>query len=618
MPVMLRGTTGTAYPNNRAGTLAGYYALNVLLLAVIGHGYLANIPAGTSALGWGITLLAYIANFAFLALLPMLLTLPALLTRRSGIILTIAVFWYGLANVFVYADSIIFQLWRIHFNGMIVNLLTTPGAGDTVTAGKGTVITTLLIIAGIFLAEFGLLYRAAPKLRVWVAPRLTSHKSVALFCVGAFSLMFLDKAVYDIGDLRDDVEVIRLRQILPLYQTVTIHRLAARVFGLKTSPHRRLKMGVPSAEMNYPIAPLTFAAQAPRPNVVIIAIEGARADMLTPAIMPNLSHWGEQHLVFDNHFSSGNATRYGIFRIVLRHLRLLLAASGRRTPGSRPDQRALKQRGYNFRILGCTDLNYPEFRSTCFIDVPNAITDKWPGERVNRDRLMTDAFVQFIDQQSTPFLAFMFYDASHQPYRYPSAHAVFDAGQTTDELNYVKIVSNPAGIPFVFNRYKNSLHYIDEQIGRALQSLADHQLLDNTLVFIAGDHGEEFFELGLFGHDSTFDHYQTHTLMVAHVPGQSPRHVQTLTSHMDVPATILTYAGRPENPLSDYPQGRPLLAAEDPPYLYLASWEIGAIMNRSNTTVFGLAAYNADTTVYDNTTYKPLPNQRDSRQAAAD
>jgi len=128
-----------------------------------------------------------------------------------------------------------------------------------------------------------------------------------------------------------------------------------------------------------------------------------------------------------------------------------------------------------------------------------------------------------------------------------------------------------------------------------------------------GDHGEEFREFGLFGHDSAFHKYQTQTLMVAHIPGQSPREINRLTSHIDVPATILTYMGV-ENPLSDYTLGHSLLDEHEPPFLFIANWSNAALVDRQTIITFGLEAYSTDTTILD-TNNVPLPNQRDALAA---
>jgi membrane-anchored protein YejM (alkaline phosphatase superfamily) len=78
--------------------------------------------------------------------------------------------------------------------------------------------------------------------------------------------------------------------------------------------------------------------------------------------------------------------------------------------------------------------------------------------------------------------------------------------------------------------------------------------MDNTLIFIAGDHGEEFGEYGFFGHDSMYDPDQIRTIIVVHIPGQPPQKIQRVASHLDFVPTILSYMGV-ENPLNVYAQG---------------------------------------------------------------
>ena len=587
--------------------LVSIYAFNVVLLAVIGRSYLASLPDGTSVLGWAQTILAFIAIFAMLALVPGILLLPTLFVRRRWLTLTLAPLLFGLLNVFIYADSIIYVLWRFHFNGMIWNLLTTSGAGDTVTAGKGTVAYTVAVIVVIFAEQFGLAWVVLPRLRARkFALRWRCKRALIMSCSAVVLLIALDKVLYDVGDLRDDSEVVRLRSLLPLYQTVTIKRFASRVLGMNVSPKPQLRMKT-GGSLNYPKSPIRFRPDSARPNIVIIAIEGARFDMLTPAVMPLLTRWGETNLVFDDHYSSGNTTRYGIFGLLygICGSYWQAALAGHEGPVL---IHTLKQIGYHFRILSCTDLNFPEFRGTAFIEVPEAITDQWQGPRVDRDRLMTDQFIQFVDEKPAPFFAFMFYDASHQPYHFPAEHAVFVTGTLTDEINYIKIAHKGGDWRLVENRYRNSLHYVDAQIDRVLRTLEERNLMDHTLVFIVGDHGEAFGELGLFGHDSAFDRYQTKTLCVAHIPGEAPRHLRRMTSHEDVPATILTYLGA-ENPLADFTQGLPLTTNKTRPFVFIATWCAGAMVDTNTITTFGLEAYNADTTVLD-TNDAPLPNQR--------
>ena len=599
---------------NGLEALLYFYIFNVLQLLVIGHGYLAHVPGGTSASGWLATLLAFVANFALLALVPALLSLVALLSRRLWVMLTAAVILFGLLNVFIYADSVIYQLWRFHFNSFVWNLITTPGSGDATIAGKSTVLYTVGNVALIFATEIVFAAFVLPWIRRRpLVARLRGRKAFVIACCTALTLIFLNIAVYDIADLRDNVEILRVKQLFPLYQAVTMKRFAIKVLGMKFSPGTRLKLPASQGSFNYPKAPLRFRAGGARPNILIIPIEGARFDMLTSDVMPFLSHWSESNLVFRENFSTGNTTRYGIFGLLYG----LYGTYWQRALAEHTGPtlfKSLKGLGYKFRILCSANMNYPELHSTCFVDVLEDTTDRWQCERVERDPHLTDAFINFLDhKEDGPFLGFVFYDASHQPYSYPPEHAVFPTGNVSEDINYIKLARGEGDMALIKNRYKNSLHYVDAQIQRLVQALEQRGLLDNTLVFVMGDHGEEFREFGLFGHDSAFHRYQTQTIMVAHVPGESPRAINRFTSHIDVPATVLTYMGV-ENPLSDYTQGHSLLDEHEPPFLFIANWSNAALIDRQTIITFGLEAYNTDTTILG-TNNVPLPNQREALAA---
>jgi hypothetical protein len=45
--------------------------------------------------------------------------------------------------------------------------------------------------------------------------------------------------------------------------------------------------------------------------------------------------------------------------------------------------------------------------------------------------------------------------------------------------------------PF-FNLYKNSAYYVDSLVGRIIDDLKRNGRLNNTMVIITGDHGQEF------------------------------------------------------------------------------------------------------------------------------
>src|SRR5689334_10072966 len=88
-------------------TLAWLYLLNVGLLLIVGHSYLRAVPAGTSGPGWLLTMLAFVANFALLAVAPGLLMALTILPGWRWLTALVGVLGYTLLNVFIYADTVI-------------------------------------------------------------------------------------------------------------------------------------------------------------------------------------------------------------------------------------------------------------------------------------------------------------------------------------------------------------------------------------------------------------------------------------------------------------------------------------------------------------------------------
>jgi len=133
--------------------------------------------------------------------------------------------------------------------------------------------------------------------------------------------------------------------------------------------------------------------------------------------------------------------------------------------------------------------------------------------------------------------------------------------------------------------YLNSLHYIDRQIGRIVKVLQDRGEYGRTVIVVAGDHGEEFGELGHFGHCSSFNRFQTQTFGVLHLPGEAARAVNHVTSHVDFVPSVLTWMGI-TNALGDYTTGEPIEGKETRNWALLAGWQDTALFNKDSITIF--------------------------------
>jgi arylsulfatase A-like enzyme len=95
--------------------------------------------------------------------------------------------------------------------------------------------------------------------------------------------------------------------------------------------------------------------------------------------------------------------------------------------------------------------------------------------------------------------------------------------------------------------YDSSIRYVDHELGRLLDALEESGKLDNTVVIVTSDHGEDFGEHGVdvFGHARSI--YATSVLvpLVLVYPPRVPAgvRVRDAVSIRDIPATVMDVLG---------------------------------------------------------------------------
>ena len=71
--------------------------------------------------------------------------------------------------------------------------------------------------------------------------------------------------------------------------------------------------------------------------------------------------------------------------------------------------------------------------------------------------------------------------------------------------------------------YDGEITYHDDQLARLHQALEEQGLLNDTLLIVASDHGEEFFEHGSVGHGHSVYEELLHVPLLFRLPGAEPR-----------------------------------------------------------------------------------------------
>lgn len=560
-----------------------FVAGNAALAAAIALGNvpLRDNPGGSAGMAYlAIALPGHLLAFGALAgLLPLLLGLWPRTARTLSIS---AVLLQGLWLCLLLVDAKVFTLYRFHLNAMVVNMVFGGALQDQVALSWKTWLQVALLVAAVFAAE-GLLAWACWKL-LPAAPRrrrvLQAWAAVALLMAGGQ----VATAYYD---ARGDRDVIAQWNYLPWAQPIT-----AKSFMRRLGVVSQQQAGLPDprhAQLQYPLHPLR--CQNPhRPNVLMVVLESLRQDVLTPQLMPNTSALAQDARVFDQHFSTGNATRYGLFG-------LLYGLPGGYWPSMLDEQRGsqlfqvLGQQGYDLHLYGSAPLYSPEFDRTAFADVRDQLHQGPSALKSDgRDRAIISALQQDIRASQAaqrPWFGFVFLDSTHAPYHMPDGYPPVATPMAAD-IDFLKFGPEHDPTPEL-NRYRTAVHYADSLIGSLLDDLRAQGLAEDTIVLVTGDHAEEFNDLKLnyWGHNGNFSDYQLQVPFVLHWPGKAAGHDARTSSHEDWVPTLMRHALGCENALSDYSTGQDLLAEpQGPRALVVESWSQRAIRHGDAIYVF--------------------------------
>jgi len=161
------------------------------------------------------------------------------------------------------------------------------------------------------------------------------------------------------------------------------------------------------------------------------------------------------------------------------------------------------------------------------------------------DQDLTLAAIEFVKQnRNKKFLLYAHYMDVHQ-YAYDDAAAALGFGASLSDS------------------YDASIHWVDRNIDALLRELDDLDLLENTLVVVASDHGEAFREHGREGHATNLYREVTEVPLILMLPFRldEPLVVEPVVRNVDVWPTILDLAGLPPLPQTDGVSLVPLMEA---------------------------------------------------------
>lgn len=555
-----------------------FILINALIAMIIALRYFSFLPElPTDSLSWSFLITSTITQLSLLTFIIGILAIPFLfLPKMTCNIVQAMIAAIGLSTLFI--DTSVFSLYRFHINAVVLELVLSGEVVDFPLVVWAMVISGILVL---FALQLGLIH--------WLGkgPVLMRLKLGRKFSYLIFISLISANALHIWASAYAYQPILSIVRYLPLYYPATANRFMEKHGWLdKEAFNQRKSMIIPlKSDLNYPRKPLTTIAVEKPLNIMIIAIDAWRFDTFTQENTPNLWNMAQTHsaAIFNNNISTGNATRAGIFGLFYgipsTYWQSFLA--NRRSPVLMD---RLQQLNYELGIFASAQLTSPEFNQTVFVNVPN-LRIKSTGERViERDQSLTNDWLTWDKNRdhSKPAFSFLFYDSVHGfdfPKDYPHKFEPMWSKVNHLELN------NDTDPQLYFNLYKTSLHFVDSLIKQVIDRLEATGDIDNTLIIITSDHGEEMNDnkQNYWGHNGNFTNAQVHTPLAIFGPGFNKNRLQrdpnTMTSHQDIVPTLMKNYLGVTNPIEDYSTGQDLLATpSERPWIISAKYSGYAII----------------------------------------
>lgn len=527
-----------------------------------------NVVSSLDFTGWLFFIMSCLSHSAILLLaLWLVLFLPWALLKLRRLAATLLVTGTSLLMMTGFINMQVYKIYRFHLNGFILNMLTGPAAGDIFDFDWKLYATEGLMLAIIVTLCIG---------GWWLSGRIAKrwkkrHTTISILSLVATLLIANGIHVY--GSFVVKPSVIKAVKLVPYYFPLSASNL------LEDMGFERHVMNIDDStngDLIYPLHAIkTNATQAKCPNILLILIDSWSRKALTKECMPNLWKLAHEEQWYQNHVSCGNGTSFSVFGMFTGLQPYYWTAfDTNRTSPVLVDQ--LLSLGYNFRTYPSASLVDPPFARMLFQHVPNLRIRTAGNSSYDRDMNIKDDLISdlpTLKDSNKPFFAFIFFDLLHA---YSLPKELLNRFQPSWEYGRFDELHNDMDPTPFWNLYRNSAYQTDKMVGEIISQMKQLGIYENTLIYITGDHAQEYNEnhKNYWGHNSNFSQYQIGVPLIVHEPGiDSTAVYKHRTTHLDfVPTLMHDYLGV-TNPIDDYSNGR-LLSDTTPRLWHYAGNEL--------------------------------------------
>jgi len=325
-------------------------------------------------------------------------------------------------------------------------------------------------------------------------------------------------------------------------------------------------------------------------NVVLIIIESTASSYVDRQATPSLMRLADTGLRFMNHATTCCTTSRAVYSLLYSDYLMEMGVRPRSLYGNRPMPQqsltqVLKGAGYQTAFFHSGFLDYAdiEFLVSDFDTRIGAASMQSTGKKWTwgvYEETAVEVMAQWIKANKGRKF-FLTYSTifPHHPY-------------------VTTLQTKPFPQDTWYNRYRNSLYYTDQNIGRLIDLIEQENLRDNTLIVAVADHGETVLTYPV-GHGlaMTLEEFRVPLIISNPKLFKQKQESRLSTSHLDIAPTLTAMLGL--QPSADW-LGRNLLADQIPARMLFVNMNLANINGIiDNGVAYDMDEKNGRATMYE-------------------
>ena len=531
---------------------------NLLIVSLIGLRYVKYAGFPETGLGIAYQFISLIGHFSFLcAVFFGLIVFPlAFIVPYQRLYRLLVCIFTSITITLLLLDTQIFRFYNFHLNPLIWQFLRQPEQVEQIYS----INLHYILIPIIFIVEVLLSIFIWKKWRFFQIKMLS--KPVAIFLFSTFVATHL---IFIWADATQYRPITQQKSIFPLSYPMTARSFLKKQGWLSDN---KLLENITEQKtdkkfvLRYPLTPLTYQQNknAAAQNILLITVDSLRADMLNEQNMPFLFKLSQQGINYKNHYSGANNRSQGLFglfyglpnrywfQITLNYIPPVLISR-------------LAKEHYQFGLFSSIGFLHPEFLQSSFSQVKTPELKRYSA--LNNNSTTTKKWKKWFNEQDAKnkWFSFLHYEQIKKP---------ISKNKTTFSL---------AARAEKLTLYQQQILRTDKQIKNVISTLRNKQQLDNTIILITGTHGASFEKNASI--EAAINN--AHVPLVVLWPGEKPRVVTHMTSHMDIVPTLMEKLLGSQTAADQYSNGQNLF--NEKPRRYLLSGDLNRYIVYENDKI---------------------------------